>query len=58
MDKKARAKIISQQIRAGKRRIEAAKEHCIKGGFHTHIDDALRRIEIVEQELKQYEREN
>ena len=55
MDKKARIKIISQQIRAGKRRIEHAKEHCINGGFHPHIDEVLRRIEIVEQELKMYE---
>ena len=58
MDKKARAKIISQILRAGKRKIEHAKEHCIEGGFHSHIDNVLREIEIVEQELKFYGREN
>lgn len=58
MEKKARLKIISQILRAGKRKIEHAKEHCIKGGFHTHIDNVLREIEVVEQELKFYGREN
>ena len=58
METKARLKMISQIVRAGKRKIEHAKEHCIKGGIHTHIDNVLRTIDLVEQELKYYEREN
>ena len=58
METKARLKIISQILRAGKRKVEHAKEHCEKGGIHTHINNVLYEINRVEQELKQYEREN
>lgn len=57
MEAKARLRMIDQILRAGKRKVEHAKEHCVKGGFHTHIDNVLRDIDLVLQELKYHERE-
>lgn len=56
METKARIKIILQQIRAGRRRIESAQEHCNKGGIPNSIDDILHKMNIVELELINYGR--
>lgn len=57
MERKARLTIISQILRAGKRKIEHAKEHCINGGVHTHIDLVLSDLDRVLKEISQYKRE-
>lgn len=56
METKARIKIIDQMVRAGKRKILHAREHCDKGGIHTGIDNVIYAIENLEMELKYYGR--
>ena len=58
MDRKARLKIVSQIVGAGKRKFEHARKHCINGGLYVRINNVLTEIDRVEKELKYYEREN